>query len=119
MFDFSNRTNKVGWREYIYIYIYIFLCSVSFGFVTIYIHHVLFLYLMIMYVFHSLSHMCCFFSLFKHMFLDYLTCHYFHMTRHLCFLQKFHTQHAYSLLILILLYKYNVIWPFKVTPVLV
>ena len=40
------------------------------GFVTIYIHCTSFLYMMMKYVFHSLSHMCCFFSLFIHMFLD-------------------------------------------------
>ena len=62
-----------------------FLYCVSFGFVTIYIHHVLFLYLMMMYVFHSLSHMCCFFSLFIHMFLVYLTCHYFPHGTLMCF----------------------------------
>ena len=34
-----------------------------------------------------------------------------HIMRDFYFLQKFHTQHVYSLLLLILLYKYYVIWP--------
>ena len=59
----TNLGGELVWYTLILIYS---LCCVSFGFVTIYIHHVLFLYLMMMYVFHSLSHMCCFFSLYTH-----------------------------------------------------
>ena len=77
---------KLGRVSLIHIDIDIFfLCCVSFGFVTIYIHHVLFLNLMMMYVFHSLSHMCCSFSLFIHIFLVYLTCHYFPHDTLMCF----------------------------------
>ena len=36
-------------------------------------------------LFHSLSHMCCFFSLFIHMFLVYFTCHYFPHGTLMCF----------------------------------
>ena len=66
VFYITNLGRVLVWYTLILIY---FLCYVSFGFVTIYIHLVLFLYLMMMYVFHSLSHMCCFFFLFIHMFL--------------------------------------------------
>ena len=73
-FYVTNLRGELVWYTLILLYI---LYCVSFGFVTFYIHNVLFLYLMMMYVFHSLSHMCCFFSLFIHMFLVYLTYHYF------------------------------------------
>ena len=63
VFDVTNLGGKLVWYTLILIYI---LCHVSFGFVTIYIHHVLFLYLMMIYVFHSLSHTCFFFSLYTH-----------------------------------------------------
>ena len=82
VFDVANLGGELVWHTLILIYI---LCCVSFGFVTIYIHHGLFLYLMMMYVFHSLSHMCCFFSLFIHVFLVYLTCYYFPHGTLMCF----------------------------------
>ena len=82
VFDVTNLGGELVWYTLILIYI---LCCVSFGFVTIYIHHGLFLYLMMMYVFHSLSHMCCFFSLFIHVFLVYLTCYYFPHDTLMCF----------------------------------
>ena len=81
VFDVTNLGGELVW----YTLILIYFCCVSFGFVTIYIHHVLFLYLMMMYVFHSLSHMCCFFSLFIHMFLVFLTCCYFPHGTLMCF----------------------------------
>ena len=80
-FYLTNLGGELVW----YTLILIYFCCVSFGFVTIYIHHVLFLYLMMMYVFHSLSHMCCFFSLFLHMFLVFLTCCYFPHGTLMCF----------------------------------
>ena len=82
VFDVTNLEGELVWYTLILIYIF---CCVSFGFVTIYIHHVLFLYLMMIYVFYSLSHMCCFFSLFIHMFLFYLTCHNFPHGTLMCF----------------------------------
>ena len=82
VFDVTNLGGELVWYTLILIYIF---CCVSFGFVTIYIHHVLFLYLMMTYVFYSLSHMCCFFSLFIHMFLFYLTCHNFPHGTLMCF----------------------------------
>ena len=84
VFDVTNLGGELVWYTLILI-----LCCVSLGFVTIYIHHVLFLYLMMMYVFHSLSYICCFFSLFILMFLVYLTCHYFPHGTLMCFFSAF------------------------------
>ena len=59
-------------------FMYILLTTCTLGFVTIYIYCILLIYMMMMmYVFHSLSHMCCLFSYFIHMFLVYITCLYF------------------------------------------